>query len=121
MPGETFSFNQATGQRTTEKGYKSAGAIAAGQSIEEVGGGICQVSSTLFNAVARANLEIVSRSPHAWPSTYVNIGEDATVNWPKPGFSSFKKTILKIPFFIITYYKNRRMSARSGACHWERV
>ena len=52
------------------------------QSIEEVGGGICQVSSTLFNAVARANLEIVSRSPHAWPSTYVNIGEDATVNWP---------------------------------------
>ena len=65
-----------------EKGYKSAGAIAAGQSIEEVGGGICQWSSTIFNAVARANLEIVERSPHAWPSSYVNKGEDATVNWP---------------------------------------
>ena len=71
MPGETFSFNQATGQRTTEKGYKSAGAIAAGQSIEEVGGGICQVSSTLFNAVARANLEIVSaaRTPGPAPTS----------------------------------------------------
>lgn len=109
MPGETFSFNQATGQRTTEKGYKSAGAIAAGQSIEEVGGGICQVSSTLFNAVARANLEIVSRSPHAWPSTYVNIGEDATVNWPNLDFQFKNNT--QSPIFIITYYKNRRMSA----------
>ena len=70
-----------------------------GQSIEEVGGGICQVSSTLFNAVARANLEIVSRSPHAWPSTYVNIGEDATVNWPNLDFQFKNNT--KSPIFII--------------------
>ena len=109
MPGETFSFNETTGQRTTAKGYKSAGAIAAGQSIEEVGGGICQVSSTLFNAVARANLEIVSRSPHAWPSTYVNIGEDATVNWPKLDFKFKNNT--NSPVFVITYYKDRQMSA----------
>ncbi len=109
MPGETFSFNESTGQRTTAKGYKSAGAIAAGQSIEEVGGGICQVSSTLFNAVARANLEIVSRSPHAWPSSYVNIGEDATVNWPNLDFKFKNNT--QSPVFIITYYKDRQMSA----------
>jgi len=109
MPGETFSFNEATGQRTTAKGYKSAGAIAAGQSIEEVGGGICQVSSTLFNAVARADLEIVSRSPHAWPSNYVNIGEDATVNWPNLDFKFKNNT--DSPVFVITYYKDRRMSA----------
>ena len=109
MPGQTFSFNEATGQRTTAKGYKSAGAIAAGQSIEEVGGGICQVSSTLFNAVARANLEITSRSPHAWPSTYVNIGEDATVNWPNLDFKFTNNT--SSPVFIITYYKDRKMSA----------
>ena len=109
MPGQTFSFNEATGQRTTAKGYKSAGAIAAGQSIEEVGGGICQVSSTLFNAVARADLEIVSRSPHAWPSTYVNIGEDATVNWPNLDFKFKNNT--QSPIFVITYYKNRQMSA----------
>jgi vancomycin resistance protein YoaR len=109
MPGETFSFNEATGQRTTDKGYQSAGAIAAGQSIEEVGGGICQVSSTLFNAVARADLEIVSRSPHAWPSTYVGIGEDATVNWPNLDFKFKNNT--GSPVFVITYYKDRQMSA----------
>lgn len=109
LPGQTFSFNEATGQRTVEKGYRSAGAIAAGQSIEEVGGGICQVSSTIFNAVARANLEIVSRSPHAWPSTYVNIGEDATVNWPNLDFKFKNNT--SSPVFLITYYKNGQMSA----------
>jgi len=109
MPGDTFSFNEATGQRTTAKGYKSAGAIAAGQSIEEVGGGICQVSSTIFNAVARANLQITSRSPHAWPSTYVNIGEDATVNWPNLDFKFTNNT--NSPVFLITYYKDRQMSA----------
>ena len=109
LPGEVFSFNAATGQRTTEKGYKAAGAIAAGQSIEEVGGGICQVSSTIFNAVARADLEIVERSPHAWPSTYVDRGEDATVNWPNLDFKFRNNT--EAPVFIITYYNNRKMSA----------
>ena len=108
MPGETFSFNQTTGQRTTSKGYRSAGAIAAGQSIEEVGGGICQVSSTLFNAVARADLQIVERSPHAWPSTYVGKGEDATVNWPNLDFKFKNNT--DAPIFVITYYKDRQMS-----------
>ncbi len=109
MPGQVFSFNASTGERTTDKGYKSAGAIAAGQSIEEVGGGICQVSSTLFNAAARANLEIVERSPHAWPSTYVDRGEDATVNWPNLDFKFKNNT--DSPIFIITYYADRKMSA----------
>lgn len=109
LPGESFSFNTATGQRTTSKGYKSAGAIAAGQSIEEVGGGICQVSSTLFNAVARADLEITSRSPHAWPSSYVKIGEDATVNWPNLDFA-FRNN-KNTPVFVIAYYKDRKCSA----------
>ncbi len=109
LPGETFSFNQATGERTIAKGYKEAGAIAAGQSIEEVGGGICQVSSTLFNAVARADLAITERHPHAWPSTYVNRGEDATVNWPNLDFKFTNDT--DTPIFIITYYNNRKISA----------
>ena len=109
LPGDIFSFNEATGQRTTDKGYQSAGAIAAGQSIEEVGGGICQVSSTLFNAVARADLEITSRSPHAWPSTYVKIGEDATVNWPNLDFK-FKNN-KTTPVFVIAYYMDRKCSA----------
>ena len=109
MPGETFSFNTATGERTTAKGYKEAGAIAKGQSVEEVGGGVCQVSSTLFNAVARANLEIVSRTPHAWPSTYVNKGEDATVDWPSLDFKFRNNT--SSPVFVIMYYKDRKVSA----------
>jgi vancomycin resistance protein YoaR len=86
LPGETFSFNQATGQRTEAKGYKPAAAIAGGETFDEIGGGVCQTSTTLFNAVVRANLKIVERDPHAWPSTYVPKGEDATVNWPNLDF-----------------------------------
>jgi len=109
MPGDTFSFNNVTGERTIGKGYREAGAISAGQTIDEVGGGICQVSSTLFNAVARADLEILSRSPHAWPSAYVNRGEDATVNWPNLDFRFRNNT--PYPVFVIAYYRNRACSA----------
>jgi len=108
MPGETFSFNRATGQRTYEKGYRAAAAIAGGQSIDEIGGGVCQTSSTLFNAVARANLEIVDRSPHAWPSNYVDKGMDATVNWPNLDFQFKNNT--DWPIFIVSYYKNRKVT-----------
>ncbi len=109
LPGESFSFNGTTGERTTDKGYQLAGAIASGQLVDDVGGGVCQVSSTLFNAVARANLEIVSRSPHAWPSTYVTIGEDATVDWPNLDFKFKNDTTT--PVFVIMYYKDRKCSA----------
>lgn len=109
LPDETFSFNSTVGERTAAAGYKEAGAISGGELIQEVGGGICQVSSTLFNAVARADLEIVSRSPHAWPSTYVNKGEDATVNWPNLDFK-FKNN-KDTPVFVIMYYKDRQCTA----------
>lgn len=108
LPGETFSFNQATGQRTAEKGYLPAAAIAGGQSVDEIGGGVCQTSSTLFNAVARANMDIVERSPHAWPSTYVEKGMDATVNWPNLDFK-FKNSS-DWPIFIVSYYQNRKVT-----------
>lgn len=108
LPGETFSFNNATGQRTEAKGYLPAAAIAGGQSVDEIGGGVCQTSSTLFNAVARANLEIVERSPHAWPSTYVDKGMDATVNWPNLDFK-FKNNS-DWPIFIVSYYQNRKVT-----------
>jgi vancomycin resistance protein YoaR len=109
LPGETFSFNGTVGERTMARGYREAGAISEGQLIDEVGGGICQVSSTLFNAVVRANLEIVSRSPHAWPSSYVKKGEDATVNWPNLDFRFKNNT--SAPVFIIAYYKDRNCTA----------
>ena len=86
QPGETFSFNKALGERTTKKGYKPAGALENGMHTKQVGGGICQVSSTLFNAVAKADLEIVDRQPHSIPSVYVDLGKDAAVNWPNQDF-----------------------------------
>ena len=106
--GATFSFNQATGERSAAKGYKPATAISGGQNIEEVGGGVCQTSSTLFNAAARANLEIVTRSPHAWPSKYVEKGMDATVNWPGLDFQFRNNT--DWPVYIIASYANRKVT-----------
>lgn len=107
-PGDVFSFNEATGERTAAKGYKEASAISGGQSVPEVGGGVCQTSSTLFNAVARANLEIVYRSPHAWPSDYVEKGMDATVNWPNLDFKFKNNT--DYPVFIVAYYEDRKVT-----------
>lgn len=101
LPGETFSFNKATGERTAEKGYKPAAAIAGGETFDEIGGGVCQTSSTLFNAVARANLTITSRKPHAWPSDYVPKGEDAAVNWPNLDFKFVNST--DWPIFIVAW------------------
>ena len=86
QPGETFSFNDTVGKRTTERGYKPAGAYSAGEVVEEVGGGICQVSTTLFNAVVKADLEITERHNHSMPVGYVDKGKDATVNWGNQNF-----------------------------------
>ena len=81
MPGETFSYNQTVGERTISAGYKAAAAYAGGKVIQDVGGGICQISSTLYNAVLLANLEITDRSNHCFETSYVPAGRDATVNW----------------------------------------
>lgn len=81
LPGETFSYNKTVGRRTVAAGFKEAGAYAGGKVIQEVGGGICQVSSTLYNAVVYANLEITERSNHCFESSYVAAGRDATVSW----------------------------------------
>ena len=86
MPGETFSYNETIGKRTVSAGFKEAGAYSNGQVVTEVGGGICQVSSTLYNAVLRVNLEIVSRKNHNFQVSYVPIGTDATVSWQQPDF-----------------------------------
>ncbi|MFS3932080.1 VanW family protein [Bacillus subtilis] len=86
FPDETFSFNQVVGMRTRNKGYKSAPIIVKGELSEGVGGGICQVSSTLFNAVDRAGLQIVQRYSHTRSVPYVPPGRDATVSWGGPDF-----------------------------------
>ena len=107
-PGDSFSFNNATGQRTERKGYKPAAAISGGQTKDEIGGGVCQTSSTLFNAVARGNFEVVSRSPHAWPSSYVEKGMDATVDTPSPDF--IWRNNSEYPVFIWAHYENQQIT-----------
>ncbi|MGD8188439.1 VanW family protein [Brevibacillus ginsengisoli] len=87
FPGETFSFNQVVGRRTPAKGYKPAPIIVKGEFSEDIGGGICQVSSTLFNAVDRAGLKIINRYSHSREVPYVPPGRDATVSWGGPDFS----------------------------------
>jgi len=108
LPGETLSFNGCTGQRTGEKGYREAGAIAGGVLVDDTGGGVCQTSSTLFNAVVRADLEIVERSAHSWPSTYVEKGEDATVNWPSLDFV-FRNSG-QFPVFVVAWYADQEVT-----------
>ncbi|MGI6240165.1 MAG: VanW family protein [Christensenellales bacterium] len=80
-PGEEFSFNGVVGQRTAARGYQMASAYSAGEVTEEIGGGICQTSTTLFNAAVKAGLKITERHAHSMPVSYVDKGKDATVNW----------------------------------------
>ncbi|WP_312117894.1 VanW family protein [Brevibacillus reuszeri] len=86
LPGEIFSFNKVVGKRTREKGYLQAPVIVRGELSEGIGGGICQVSSTLFNAVDKAGLHIVQRYSHSRDVAYVRPGRDATVSWYGPDF-----------------------------------
>ncbi len=79
MPGETFSYNQVVGARTIAAGYKEAPIYVQGQVVDGLGGGICQITSTLYNAVLFANLEIVERSNHQFVPSYVSASRDATV------------------------------------------
>lgn len=91
MPGETFSYNKIVGERTIAKGYKEAAVYSGGKVVDGIGGGICQLSSTLYNAVVYANLEVTSRSNHRFLTSYVTAGRDATVSWGTLDFC-FKNT-----------------------------
>ena len=87
MPGDTFDYNKVLGERTEERGFKPAGALSAGTSTTEVGGGICQISSTMYYCTLIADLEIVTRRSHSLPSSYMPMtGVDATVSWGGPDF-----------------------------------
>ena len=90
-PGETFSFNQTVGERTRDRGFKMAPAYSSGEVTEQIGGGICQVSTTLFNAAVKADMEIVERHNHSLTVHYVDKGKDATVDWGNQDFR-FKNT-----------------------------
>lgn len=100
MPGEEFSYNNLTGKRTTSNGYKDAPVIINGKLEQDVGGGVCQVSSTLFNSVLYSGLDVTSRRNHSLKSSYVSIGRDAMVS---DGGSDFR---FKNPYSHPVYIKN---------------
>lgn len=86
QPGEEFSYNGTVGERTKEKGYKPAAAYSGTRTVNSIGGGVCQVSTTLYNAALLADMEIVFRINHGFRSSYIGVGLDATVNWGGPDF-----------------------------------
>lgn len=105
MPGEVFSYNQTLGKRTAEQGYEYANGFAGGKVVPMLAGGICQISSTLYDAVLYANLNIVERHNHSFQATYVEPGKDATVVYGSLDFK-FENT-RNYPIMIKT-------SAKSG-------
>jgi len=107
-PGETFSYNEVVGQRTEEAGFLPAPAYVDGDVKDEIGGGACQVSSTLYAATAFAFLETVERSCHVFPVNYMQRGTDATVTIPAEGnVIDFKfRNNRNFPIKIRTYFNN---------------
>lgn len=78
-PAEEFSFNKVVGPRTADRGFLDANVIVRGKFVLDVGGGICQVSSTLYNSVVKSGLTVTERSPHSLPVPYLPMGADATL------------------------------------------
>ena len=104
--GESVSFNKVAGKRTASNGYQPALELAYGEYVEGYGGGICQVSSTLYNAVVNAGLEIRTRYQHSLPSSYVSLGLDATVQDDRLDFV-FKNNTSGDIFISAEYFKGK--------------
>ncbi|ADL04294.1 VanW family protein [Lacrimispora saccharolytica] len=107
QPGEEFSFNKATGERSPAKGYRPAGAYLNGELIEEPGGGVCQVSSTLYNAVVFAGLSTTERHAHSYEPSYVTPGEDAMVSYGGPDMKFVNNSSTAVA--IRTSFANRKL------------
>ena len=86
LPNEEFSYNKVVGERTISAGYKMAATYSNGQVVDGLGGGICQISSTLYDAVVMANLNVTTRRNHQFVTSYVPAGKDATVVWGAQDF-----------------------------------
>ena len=108
QPGEEFSFNQVIGQRTEEKGYQAAAAYNSGAVVQEVGGGVCQISSTLYKVVFQSGMKITFRRSHTFEPNYVTPGQDATISWEEPDFRFVNTS--KGPIGIRASYSNQKAS-----------
>lgn len=100
-PGEVWSINEVAGDRTTANGWKDAAGIERGVYVDVPGGGICQVSTTLFNAAIRAELELVEHKRHSWPSEYAPIGMDATISTGSPDLKLLNP--YEMPVYIVAW------------------
>ncbi|MDD3242887.1 MAG: VanW family protein [Eubacteriales bacterium] len=108
MPGETFSFNEATGERSAARGYKVAGIINGGIPDEGLGGGVCQVSGTLFNTVVMADMTVVERTRHSYVLGYLPGGRDATVDYPRVDFKFRNDTAN--PVYLVMYADHTQLT-----------
>lgn len=117
MPGQEFSYNKVVGKRTAAAGFKSAPAYSGGKVINDIGGGICQVSSTLYNTALRANLEIIKRSNHRFATGYVPLSTDATVSWGGPEF--IFKNSRKYPIKIVSTVNGGKIKVDIYGCKEE--
>ena len=100
--GDTFSYNDSVGKRTEARGFKPAPAYVKGETVDEVGGGICQTSSTLYLACLLSNMEITERYAHRYVPAYIDWGMDATVSWGGPDYKFTNNTLY--PVKIVTEY-----------------
>ena len=108
--GDVFSYNATTGQRTTAKGYQAAPAYVGGETVDEVGGGVCQTSSTIYYACLRANLEITERYAHRYVPAYIDWGMDDTVSWGGPDYKFTNNT--DYPIKIVATYSGGYLTVK---------
>ena len=108
--GDVFSYNGVVGQRTAANGYQAAPAYVKGETVDEIGGGICQTSSTLYLACLRSNLEITERYAHRYIPAYITAGMDATVSWGGPDYKFTNNT--QYPIKIVTAYADGYLTVK---------
>lgn len=108
--GEIFSFNEHTGNSNlAENGYYSAGVIVNGRSADGIGGGICQAATTIYNAAIRADMTVVAREPHTWPSVYVPVGIDSAIDYGNIDMSFKNETGHDV--YLICYMDGAQLNA----------
>ena len=118
MPGDTFSYNKATGARTWSNGYKTAKVIVGGKYVNGEGGGVCQVSTTIYNAALMSGLEIQEVHNHTYPSHYVPKGRDAAVSY---GYIDLKfKNNFAHPIYIKNIAANGAITSKIYGCNQDR-
>ena len=108
--GDVFSYNGVVGKRTAANGYQPAPAYVKGETVDEIGGGICQTSSTLYLACLRGNLEITERHAHRYIPAYIAAGMDATVSWGGPDYQFTNDT--DYPIKIVTSYEGGYLTVK---------